>query len=437
MQIDDPACCDGEMTLDIEAVGAMANSGNVALDSPHVYTYEGGGTHLSDLLDAWEDQSADAARVGTTSFGAFEDQYGGLGNPSISDFSDAINAMTAVGWSLVAAAGDHGAYDDCEGLSVGFPASSPNVVAVGGTTLTMTNNGGKPKYASEVAWTGNGCGGSDWPGSNNGGGGGGCADTEPAGFWQAIVTLPCQKRALPDIAMNSGTGVSIYWLGQWRGIGGTSAAAPEFAGFLARENAYLSHLGNVAVLRGTVRADRHAERDDVADGQRGDRRERPQCLLRHHERLQRRQPGPGPLHERRLRPGHGLGLDQRPPTRLGPDGRGEPRRHSGGHVQRCDREPVVQRRPSRRLLGPGPEPQGTFASVGIAGHTAQWDAVVADPKATDARQRRCVLRRAGVDVLEWLPEPRRGGGGLPHRPRTCVGQRGRDERRQDVRARLL
>jgi pseudomonalisin len=248
VKIDGPSCCDGEMTLDIETTTAMANSFGSYLDAAHIYAYEGGGTHLGDLLDAWEEtHSADAARVASTSFGAFEDQFGGIGTPSISDFSDIINAMTASGWSIAAASGDHGAYDDCETLSVNFPASSPNVVAVGGTQLTLTNNAGQPKFGSEVAWTGNGCGGSTWPGSNNGGGGGGCADTEPAGFWQAIVTtLPCgNKRALPDVAMNSATGAAIYYLGKWQGIGGTSIAAPEFAGFLARENAYLLKLGNV------------------------------------------------------------------------------------------------------------------------------------------------------------------------------------------------
>jgi hypothetical protein len=247
VKIDDPSCCDNEMTLDIETVTAMANSFGASIDSAHIYAYEGGGTKLGDLLDAWEEaHSADAARVASTSFGAFEDHFGGLFDPSISDFTDEINAMTSVGWSIAAASGDHGAYDDCKTLSVNFPASSPNVVAVGGTTLVLNTVAGKPQFGSEAAWTGNGCGGSTWPGSNNGGGGGGCASTEPAGFWQAIVTLPCgNKRALPDIALNSGTGAAIYYGGAWTGVGGTSIAAPEFAAFLVRENAYLLSLGNV------------------------------------------------------------------------------------------------------------------------------------------------------------------------------------------------
>lgn len=245
-QLNDPACCNDEMTLDIESATAMANSFGSLVDTAHVHAYEGGGTLISDTLDAWEEaHSNDQARNASTSFGSYEDHYGGLFNPSISDFTDVINAMAAEGWSIAAAAGDHGAYDDCATLSVNFPASSPNVVAIGGTTLTLTNNGGKPVFKSEDSWTGNGCGGSDWPGSNNGGGGGGCSNTEPKGWWQSR-TIGCgDMRALPDVSLNAGSSQAIYYLGSWQYFGGTSIGAPEFAGFLAHENSYLRTLGNI------------------------------------------------------------------------------------------------------------------------------------------------------------------------------------------------
>jgi hypothetical protein len=245
VMINGPSCCDDEMTLDIESATAMANSFGSFLNTAHVYAYEGGGSHLGDLLDAWDSaHSDDNARNASTSFGKYEDGFGGVGDPSISDFTDIINAMAAEGWSMVAASGDHGAYDDCQTLSVSFPASSPNVTAMGGTTLTLTNNGGQPKFGGLTAWTGNGCGGSSWPGSNNGGGGGGCASTEPAGFWQAVGPALCSKRSVPDIALNAGMGVQIYY-GSWQSVGGTSAAAPEFSGFMAHLNSYLLWLGNI------------------------------------------------------------------------------------------------------------------------------------------------------------------------------------------------
>jgi hypothetical protein len=250
VELNEPACCDNEMTMDIESVTAFANSFGSYLDTAHVFAYEGGGTLVSDDLDAWEEaHSRDQARSASTSFGAYEDYYGGVfGPPSISDFTDVINAMAAVGWTMTASSGDHGATDSCEGRSVNFPASSPYVVASGGTVLSMTNNAGKPKFSSEVTWGGPGCGGTDWPGQNMGGGGGGCASTEPAGWWQAVVSLPCDKRALPDISLNAGNGQEWYWgvQGGWKATGGgTSIVSPELAGFFAQVNSYLLSLGHI------------------------------------------------------------------------------------------------------------------------------------------------------------------------------------------------
>lgn len=163
-RIDHPSCCDGEMTADIETATAMANSGGSAADTAHIYAYEGGGTKLSDLLDAWEAAHSDnKARVASTSFGAPE-FLGPIVNGSIGDFDAVINAMTAEGWTIDAASGDHGPYDNRAEKSVDFPASNPNVVAVGGTSLSLTNVGG---FGGETAWDGIGCGAT---GGNGGGG---------------------------------------------------------------------------------------------------------------------------------------------------------------------------------------------------------------------------------------------------------------------------
>ena len=247
VMINGASCCNDEMTLDIESATAFANSFGASTDTAHIYAYEGGGVKLSDTLDAWEHaHSDDKARNASSSFGAFEDHYGGIGDPSISDYTDVINAMAAEGWAIAVASGDHGATDDCEHISVNFPASSPNVVAAGGTTLVLNDNGGKPQFGSEDAWNGTGCGGTDWPGENRGGGGGGCADVEPRPTWQESVPL-CDKRALPDIALNAGTTQRIYYAnkGGWTFVGGTSIVAPELAGFFAQLNSYLLSLGNI------------------------------------------------------------------------------------------------------------------------------------------------------------------------------------------------
>lgn len=248
IKLDGAGCCNDEMTMDIEWATAFSNSFGSANATAHVYAYEGDGPGLSDILDAWEEaDSQDKARNATTSFGAFEDHYGGL-DPSISDFTDVINAMAAKGWAIAASSGDHGATDDCKNFSVNFPASSPNVVAAGGTTLVLTNNGGVPKFSSEGAWNGPGCGGTSWPGQNLGGGGGGCADSQPRAWWQELYPSFCgQRRALPDVSLNANTGQTVYYgnFGGWITVGGTSIVSPELAGFFAQVNSYLLQLGSI------------------------------------------------------------------------------------------------------------------------------------------------------------------------------------------------
>jgi hypothetical protein len=247
VEINGPACCDDEMTLDAEYATAFSNSFGSYLDTAHVYLYEGGGTLISDLLDSFQQaQSEDRARSASVSFGTYEDALGGLFKTSISDFTDVINAMIASGWTLAAASGDHGAYEDCKNYSVNFPASDPFIVAVGGTQLSLTaDGGGVARYAGEQAWGGVGCGTLDYPGQALGGGGGGCSDTFGQPDFQGNASTGCPgHRAMPDVALNA-VGQSFYYLGKWTVGGGTSIGAPEMAGFFAQENAYLGNLGNV------------------------------------------------------------------------------------------------------------------------------------------------------------------------------------------------
>jgi hypothetical protein len=237
-----------EMTLDVEAATAMANNFSGAVDTAHVYAYGFGGTTVDKLLDSWAlAQSDDKARVASSSFGNVESAYQ---NPvNVSDFEGIILPMAAGGWTISAASGDHGATADCSILSVDYPASSPNVVAVGGTTLTLTNNNGKPKFGSEIAWGGPGCNGqpSSSPKSNNGGAGGGCSNVWPAPPYQSLApgASSCGLRALPDVALNSGTGEGFYYNGGWIAPRGTSIASPAFAGFMSQVNSYLLSLGNI------------------------------------------------------------------------------------------------------------------------------------------------------------------------------------------------
>jgi subtilase family serine protease len=105
------------------------------------------------------------------------------------------------------------------GNGVDWPAVSPNVISVGGTTLTMKGT----TVLSETAWSGSG---------------GGISAYEPEPSYQAaLVTSSGKFRATPDVSYDADptTGYPIYdstrYDGQagWWQIGGTSAGAPQWA----------------------------------------------------------------------------------------------------------------------------------------------------------------------------------------------------------------
>gem|GEM_PF-987463 len=127
----------------------------------------------------------------------------------------------------LAATGDWGAYNtNATGSSpvVQFPASSPDVLAVGGTTLTM--NAGGTSYVSETAWScGNPC--------SSGGTGGGYStlETEPSYQSSASISDSGGGRGTPDVAFDAdpGTGVYVEENGALYDVGGTSFATPSWA----------------------------------------------------------------------------------------------------------------------------------------------------------------------------------------------------------------
>jgi hypothetical protein len=103
-----------------------------------------------------------------------------------------------------------------------YPSASPNVLAVGGTTLNLTSTGA---YGSESSWSGSGSGSSAF---------------ESAPSWQTNG-LNSSARTTPDVAWdaNPATGVSVYdsvavgGKSGWFTVGGTSVGAPSWAGLIA------------------------------------------------------------------------------------------------------------------------------------------------------------------------------------------------------------
>jgi kumamolisin len=154
---------------------------------------------------------------------------------SLTAFDEAFQAAGALGVTVTVAAGDDGSSDGVkDGLAhVDFPASSPNVLACGGTRLI----GSGQTITSGTVWNDGASGGAT--------GGGISAFFTPPPAWQSNINLPAPAnpgakpgRGVPGVAGDADpvTGYQVCVDGQNTVIGGTSAVAPLFAGLLALWN---------------------------------------------------------------------------------------------------------------------------------------------------------------------------------------------------------
>jgi kumamolisin len=146
----------------------------------------------------------------------------------------ACQSAAALGITITAAAGDNGSTDGVTGGQnhVDFPASSPHVLACGGTKLL----GSGSNITSEVVW--------NELTNNEGATGGGVSNVFPLPPWQAGAGVPkptnaAGGRGVPDVAGDADptTGYVIRVDGKNMVIGGTSAVAPLWAGLIAVANA--------------------------------------------------------------------------------------------------------------------------------------------------------------------------------------------------------
>lgn len=243
-----PAPYDGEGTMDAEWATAMSNSFGGYVNTAKVYVYQGANYMNNTIADVYNHMLTDGyARIFSTSWACAEEQS--VPGVSSSDcYGSTMNARDAIflsmvgqGWTLVAASGDEGATATwCSAFDgVFYPASDPNVIAAGGTTLSLNSFS---NYISEVGWAGGpyGCG------SNDGGSTGGFSFYWGTPSYQSSFGFA--SRAVPDLALNAdwyNTPQNFFFEGSLSGNGGTSIVAPELAGFFAQENAYLLTLGNV------------------------------------------------------------------------------------------------------------------------------------------------------------------------------------------------
>jgi kumamolisin len=146
----------------------------------------------------------------------------------------ACQSAAALGITITVAAGDNGSTDGLTGNNVDFPASSPHVLACGGTSLDANGS----TIISEVVWN-------DLA-EGDGATGGGVSNFFPLPSWQANSNVPVSSsgtggRGVPDVAGDADpeTGYTIRVDGETAVIGGTSAVAPLWAGLVAVANQQL------------------------------------------------------------------------------------------------------------------------------------------------------------------------------------------------------
>jgi len=233
-----PPCCKEEVTNDLEWAIATSNSFGSEFDTAQIFVYETGTNTNGSFTTLFMQMMTDGkARVMSTSFSCTEAACGDVISAQDAIFSE----MAGEGWTLVAASGDRGATDNCTNTSVSFPASDKWVTGVGGTLLNL--NPANEFFESEGAqWNfstqSGACAG------NFGGSGGGCSTVIPAPGYQNPAACG-SFRSTPDIALNADFAQNIFFNGGLTAYYGTSIAAPEVAGFMAQENAYLLFLGNI------------------------------------------------------------------------------------------------------------------------------------------------------------------------------------------------
>ena len=170
------------------------------------------------------------ARAINVSLGGCESDEGSTEATQDAIFETAVSQ----GQMFSVSSGDSGAYEcgATGGKAQSYPAVSPYVMAVGGTTLSTTGS----TWTGETVWSCTSA--SSCQQTSNGGAGGGPSLTENAPSWQiaAGVLGSSTKRGVPDISFdaNPSSGALVLINGTQEQIGGTSLAAPLWAGFWTR-----------------------------------------------------------------------------------------------------------------------------------------------------------------------------------------------------------
>jgi subtilase family serine protease len=202
-------------------------STGIATNVAQLYLYDAPSLDDGDITTEFDRfVTDDLAKAASASFGGCETLAEIDGEPAT---DDAIFSEAALqGQTIFASAGDTGTFCPApvvseNGVPAGlpgqeYPASSPYIVAAGGTTMLANASGA---YGSEIGWYS---------------GGGGPSLIETAGAWQsAVAKAAVVTRDVPDVAMDAdpNTGANVIVEGAAEEVGGTSLSSPLSLGVWA------------------------------------------------------------------------------------------------------------------------------------------------------------------------------------------------------------
>jgi kumamolisin len=225
-----PDSADAEVALDIEVAGAVAPGARIV-----VYFAPNTDAGFLDAITTAIHDTTYTPSVISISWGGPEVFWTAQ---SLQAMNQAFQAAAMLGITVCCASGDQAALgyplDFDEVLHVLFPASSPYVLACGGTKLTSAND----QITQEVVWNESALSAT----------GGGISDVFALPYWQLGKNVPPSVnpdhrvgRGVPDVAGDAdpATGYQILVDGQAGVVGGTSAVAPLWAGLVALLNEQL------------------------------------------------------------------------------------------------------------------------------------------------------------------------------------------------------
>ena len=232
-----------EADLDLEWSGAIARNATII----YVYSHD-----VFDSVQYAIDQNL--APVISVS-------YGGCETWAPATYRTMAQQANAQGITWMNASGDSGPFGCDNGGKIAtsppsttFPADVPEITAVGGTEFneaggTYWSNRNSSNLASAVSWIPEKAWNDTSPANGLAAGGGGVSKLYTKPWWQTGPGVPNdQARDVPDVSLNASGAHDSYVLyanGGLMGIGGTSAAAPAFAGIVAILNQYLVATGAI------------------------------------------------------------------------------------------------------------------------------------------------------------------------------------------------